>query len=209
MGTDDIVKWGNWSVIGDYSQTLQNRFKDFYLANLQINLMAFELNATAQAIVVEAEANSNPNDPKIVRIINGLNSYSNIIVSNNLNQQINNDYLDIMTNLNEMETLSRNLSVESLIADIQDIPQDALLNVEHFIHNFNHDLSLLVNYTRNKVETFGECKSIYNAFTTTRDFVCIDLATPLNQYWLPLGWGSLILILTLAFALKFKSLLDD
>ena len=75
MGMCLVVKWGNWSAIGDYSQTLQNRFKDFYLANLKINLMAFELNATAQTIAVEAESNSNSNDPKIVNIINSLNSY--------------------------------------------------------------------------------------------------------------------------------------
>ena len=63
-----------------------------------------------------------------------------------------------------MEAFSRNLSVESVIADIQDIPQDALLNVEHFIHDFNHELSLLVNYTRNKVETFGQCRVSFNKF---------------------------------------------
>jgi len=58
--------------MGDYDQKLGDRYTSFYLANLELNLFAHKLNATAQNIYMNA---ADKNDVHLKNILSAMRLY--------------------------------------------------------------------------------------------------------------------------------------
>ena len=81
-----------------------------------------------------------------------------MIVTNNLNKEVNEDYKIIMKSLENMEFTITNLNSDSISDAINDIKPNAILNIKEELYTVNAKLAELISYMLQKVESLGHGK---------------------------------------------------